>query len=323
MTTIKSRLALAASSLAMLLVTPACAQQGTPTPVQSTQVAAADVEMDTAPAAQTVEAVGPGLWKVADEDTTIYLFGTVHLLPDDVNWNSGIINDALASSGTLVTEIDMTEEAMAAMGPLVSRTALLSDGQTLRGLLDPAQLASYEAAMTKLEVPVAAFDPFEPWFAALQMTNVAYTKNGMNPELGVEQVLESLVGPDVERDALETVEFQLSVFDELPVEKQIAFLTETSDQIDEIGPMLDAMIANWATGDADGLGELMNEALASDPVLAERLLYARNANWAVWIDDRLDTPGTVFMAVGAGHLAGINSVQDLLAARGIGTTRVQ
>ena len=59
------------------------------------------------------------------------------------------------------------------------------------------------------------------------------------------------------------------------------------------------------------------------PILTERLFYARNANWAAWIDDRLDTPGSVFMAVGAGHLAGEKSVQDYLAERNISVTRIQ
>lgn len=311
LSTIKNlTIALAASTA--ILALPACAQQTTPTPVQSTQVAVEEVELD-----------GPALWKVADEDTTIYLFGTVHMLPENIEWNSGTIRDALASSGTLVTEVDMTDEAMAAMGPLIQKTALLPAGETLRGMLTDEQRATLEGALAKLEVPANALDQMEPWFAALTMANIAYAKNGVNPELGVETVLEASVAPETKRAALETVEYQLAVFDELPVEQQVQYLIETAEQIEEIGPMLDKLIAEWAEGDADGLAMLINEALASDPVLAERLLYTRNANWAVWIDERLDQPGTVFMAVGAGHLAGEKSVQDLLEARGIKTQRVQ
>jgi uncharacterized protein YbaP (TraB family) len=83
------------------------------------------------------------------------------------------------------------------------------------------------------------------------------------------------------------------------------------------------MVKAWSEGDADRLAALMNESMKDDPALAERLLYARNRNWAQWIDDRLDQPGTVFMAVGAGHLAGKESVQDALATRGIQSVRVQ
>jgi hypothetical protein len=82
------------------------------------------------------------------------------------------------------------------------------------------------------------------------------------------------------------------------------------------------MVAEWMEGDADGLAELMNQGL-TDQVLADALLYDRNARWADWIDTRLDTPGTVFLAVGAGHLAGSRSVQDYLAGRGLTVTRLQ
>jgi uncharacterized protein YbaP (TraB family) len=99
-------------------------------------------------------------------------------------------------------------------------------------------------------------------------------------------------------------------------------MMEAATGIDEVKPMLDSMVAEWAEGDAEGLAAIMNDGM-SDPAVAEALLYKRNANWAEWIDTRLDTPGTVFIAVGAGHLAGAKSVQDYLAKKGIKVTRVK
>jgi uncharacterized protein YbaP (TraB family) len=52
------------------------------------------------------------------------------------------------------------------------------------------------------------------------------------------------------------------------------------------------------------------------------LLVDRNVNWAEWIDTRLDKPGVVFMGVGAGHLGGSDSVQAILAKRGIKSARI-
>ena len=106
------------------------------------------------------------------------------------------------------------------------------------------------------------------------------------------------------------------------MESQIRFLAEVAGNVDKMKPMIDAIVAEWLEGDADGLAALMNDSM-TDPVLAEWLLYNRNRNWAEWIDTRLDQPGTVFIAVGAGHLAGDKSVQDALADRGIQTERVQ
>ena len=79
---------------------------------------------------------------------------------------------------------------------------------------------------------------------------------------------------------------------------------------------------HWIAGDVKSLGGLINEAIIESG-LEKTLLYDRNANWAVWIDERLEQPGIVFMAVGAGHLAGKNSVQDMLEQREITVTRVQ
>ena len=304
--------AAACSILALTLTAPALAQeQRLPTPIQAEMVPASEAGLEA-----------PALWKVADEDTVIYLFGTVHSLPEDVDWYRGELAAALNSSDELVTEIDMNPEAIAAMQQVIVSKALLQEG-TLRGLMDADQLATYETAMGKLGLPPASFDAMEPWFAALMMSNTALAKAGFSPTAGAETVLEEISGGTMTRSALETVEFQMAIFDELPMDAQMRFLLEGAEEIDTLADELQKMVDEWAVGDAEGLADLLNEAFEEDPVLADRLLYSRNANWAVWIDDRLDEPGKVFMAVGAGHLAGKNSVQSLLAERGITALRVQ
>ncbi|TRD09897.1 TraB/GumN family protein [Erythrobacter insulae] len=304
------------AAIALFAGGPAIAQQSTPAPVEEEKVLAADKEMDES-------AGSPALWKVADEDTTIYLFGTVHMLPDDVEWYTGAIKDALASSGTLVTEIDMNPEKAQAMGQLVATKGMLTDGQTLRGLMDEEQLAVFEAGLAKIGVPAAAFDTMEPWLASIAMVQIVSQASGFDESKGVETVLESVVSEGTKRVALETVEFQISVFDELPIEQQILFMLETAEDPLAAITMLNELVSVWAAGEPEKLGAMMNEGFMAHPNLGERLLYQRNENWAEWIDTRLDEPGTVFIAVGAGHLAGERSVQDYLATRDIETTRVQ
>jgi len=267
------------------------------------------------------ESGSPALWKVADEDTTIYLFGTVHALPEDVEWSTPMLENALAESDSIVTEIKMGPEIGQEMQTLVMTMGVLPKGTTLRSLLSEGQKASFEEAMGKLSVPPAAFDQFEPWYAGMMMSMLPLLQQGYSPDAGVEKVLLTKAG-EKDQQALETIEFQISVFDELPQESQIGFLIDAANGIDEIKPMLDKMVAEWVEGDADALAKLMNEGL-TDPAVAVSLLYMRNRNWADWIDTRLDIPGTVFIAVGAGHLAGDKSVQDYLAEREIETIRVQ
>lgn len=284
--------------------------------------AAAPAELASTQAPREVAApAGPALWKVADPDTTIYLFGTVHVLPETTTWFDDRVAKALAESDAIVTELPPAALTDPASQRMIVALATLPPEKSLRAMLTPEQRATYEAALAKLKMPPETFDRFEPWFAAMTLTVVPLIQNGYKLDKGVEKVLESKAG-GIERGAVETLEGQMRLFDELPPEAQVTFLVTTAEQIDRVVPTLDAMVAAWSAGDADRLAELMNASM-TDPALAERLLYARNRNWAQWIDDRLDRPGTVFMAVGAGHLAGKHSVQDVLRERGIESERVR
>lgn len=300
-----SLLALTAAPFALFAANPALAQDHT-----------GHTATATAPAAK-----GPALWKVADSDTTIYLFGTVHVLPKDVEWYDATISKALEGSDILVTEIPMDPASEAAMQQLVGQKGLLPAGTTLRSLLTPEQTTQYTAALAKLGAPPQAFDPLKPWLAGLTLSLAPLMQSGYDPNSGVEKVLLAKVA-DKPKGALETAEFQLGIFDGMPQDAQIAFMMEAANNLDKTKPMLDRMVAEWVKGDADALAEVMNEGM-DDPKVAEALLYNRNANWAEWIKTRLDQPGTVFIAVGAGHLAGAKSVQDVLGQKGIKVTRVK
>lgn len=266
---------------------------------------------------------GPALWKVADEDTTIYIFGTVHALPSDIDWNSGLVAEAIASSRTLVTEVDMTPESMNALAPMIMGKAMLPEGRTLRDLMTDEQRAKYETGLAQTGIPAEALDRFEPWFAAITVLQVTLQKAGVDGENGVEKVLEATVPEGTGRAALETAEYQIDIFDSLPLDKQVPYLIESIENPDESVALLNRIIEEWKVGDINELAAMLQESAETDPLLMERLFYNRNANWAGWIDERLDTPGTVFMAVGAGHLAGDKSVQDYLAEREIVMTRIQ
>ena len=115
---------------------------------------------------------------------------------------------------------------------------------------------------------------------------------------------------------LESAEFQLSLFDKMPEAQQLSFLGDTLDGLTEIEATLSPMLAAWSSGDTEKLVSIMNEGL-EDPALYDLVFTNRNASWAEWIDARMDKPGTVFVAVGAGNLSGKKNVRDLLETRGI------
>ncbi len=265
---------------------------------------------------------GPALWKVADADTTVYLFGTVHVLPEGADWYDARIAGALESANSIVTELPASAMTDPASQQIMMSAAMLPADKNLRDMLNAEQRTAYEAALAKMGMPPAAFDRFEPWMAGMTLSLLPLIKSGWTADKGVEKVLEGKAGPNVERGAVETIEGQMKLFDELPQDAQVKFLMASVENMDKVVPSLNDMVNAWRVGDADKLAELMNASM-DDPALADRLLYARNRAWAEWIDNRMDQPGTVFMAVGAGHLAGEQSVQDALAKRGFKSVRIR
>ncbi len=263
----------------------------------------------------------PALWKVSDADTTIYLFGTIHLLPEGIEWYDGAIATAFEAADELVTEIpDLPQDQTMALS---QRMGALPQGQTLREQMSEDERAKFENALQELKIPVAAMDGFKPWLASVAITTVPLMQAGYNLENGVEAQLDkrnkALGRP---RSGLETLEYQLGIFDTLSTEVQKAYLFETIESLPSMPQEVDKMVAIWSRGDAGELAALLNDTLIN-PVLYKALLTDRNRSWAAWIDDRLDRRGTVFIAVGAGHLGGRDSVQDFLGKAGIKVVRVQ
>ncbi len=274
-----------------------------------------------APAASPKLMADPALWVVKDKDTTIYLLGTVHFLKPGTIWLDGGVKKAYDASSEVVLELIQPEAAVAQAA--IGKYAIDPDGPPLTQKLSPELRAKYEAVAKDLGLPVAAFEKFTPWFASTILSLTAIGKVGYNPESGVERQITDAAKRDAKKlGALETLEEQLGFFASLPEAAQLALLKGTIEQMPEMKTFFDTMVANWAKGDPDALARMLNDAMRDSPELVDVLLTKRNERWAKWIDDRLDSPGTVFLAVGAGHLAGKGSVQDYLKARKLKAKRI-
>ena len=83
------------------------------------------------------------------------------------------------------------------------------------------------------------------------------------------------------------------------------------------------MVSAWSRGDIDDIARTFNEMMAASPELREVLLRRRNQNWSRWVERRMAAPGSVMIAVGAGHLAGSDLLVDLLRRGGYKVRRVQ
>jgi uncharacterized protein len=275
----------------------------------------------TAQAPVAAQAVKPALWKVSDADTTIYLFGTIHLLPEGLEWRTPALERAIAGSDSLVMEAVLGDDPMAqaqAMMKLGMRQGL----PPLRERVPADKQAALDAMIKATGVPAAALDRMETWAAGLTLLAVSFQRMGLKADAGVESKLAAAYkGKRV--SGLETVEQQLGYFDTLSEESQRAFLVGVLDDPAGAQAEFRAMLDAWVRGDVARIAETFDSETTMTPELREVLMTRRNQAWAEWIDGRLDQPGTVLVAVGAGHLAGRDSVQAMLAAKGLKAERVQ
>ncbi|HEX7854681.1 MAG TPA: TraB/GumN family protein [Sphingobium sp.] len=264
----------------------------------------------------------PALWMVKDSDTTIYLFGTIHVLKPDVRWFHGPVKTAFDKSDTLVLEVVTSDKQ--AVARATARLAIDPDGPPLSQKLDPALRARYLKTLGDVGLSREQMEPFYPWFAAVSLSMAPLQKLGYSPDAGVEDVLKTAAGTSGKQVvALETVEGQLGFFAGLPEKTQIAFLSSTIDDVAKVKTEIARMVSEWAAGRPEVLADEMNDSLKDMPEVANALLYQRNRNWAEWVAKRMKQPGTVFLAVGAGHLAGKGSLLEDLKARGFTIKRVE
>ncbi|HUG45992.1 MAG TPA: TraB/GumN family protein [Sphingomicrobium sp.] len=307
-----------ALGLAAPLLLAACAAVP-PAPARATAQAPAQAAQPV-----PVEIARPAMWALSDEDTTIYLLGTIHLLPPNTVWRTPVIDRAIADSDSLIIETIIDPDNPA---ELIQALMILGRSPGLPPLverIDPARRPALQAAIAKSGMPPAVFDQMETWTAAFTLLGVKFKEIGIAGQHGVEETLRNLfsaAGKPIGQ--LETNMEQLGYFDTLPESAQLALLEGAIETSDDISMDFDAMLKSWASGDVDAIAETFNRSLAPSPELREALLERRNANWSRWIVQRLDQPGTVLLAVGAGHLAGDDSVQAMLEAKGYRVRRVQ
>ena len=299
---LRHALATASAALALALAAPAMAQAA-PDPI-------APGEAD------------PALWVVRDADTTIYLFGTIHLLPPGLTWFDEAVREAFDASNQLVLELPEGADAEAAQ--LIGSLSAAEDGVALSSRLNAEQRATYEQAMASFQLPVPAFESREPWMPAILLSVMPLVRSGYDPNQGVEMTLRRAAaeaGKPV--SGLETAASQINLFDSLPIDQQVEFLVTSARMANEGTAVMNSMVGQWRAGDPEALGNAMNQGFVDFPELREPLLAARNRAWADWIGERLmEVGGTYFVAVGAGHLAGSDSVQAVLTARGLPVERI-
>ena len=266
----------------------------------------------------------PALWAVSDADTTIYLFGTIHLLPSDYKWRTPKFDQAVAGSQQLVVETIVDENNPQEMMAALASLAFSPNLPPLAQRVPPEKRPALEAAMKKSGLPAQALDRMETWAAAFLLLGNQFREMGLKNGEGVETVLrDSFKSQGKSIGELESNKEQLGFFDKLPEQAQRALLEGAIEDNKNMKGDFSQMLAAWARGDVEAIAKSFNRDLSASPELKQALLERRNANWSRWVEQRMATPGSVLVAVGAGHLAGSGSVVDLLKRGGYKVRRLQ
>jgi uncharacterized protein YbaP (TraB family) len=263
----------------------------------------------------------PALWKLSDADTTIWLFGTIHALPAGYQWRDPAIEAAMEQADTLTLEIVLDEDP-AKLGTILWSTGFAPGQPPLAERVPADKRARLEVLAKESGLPRETLDRMESWATAIVLTGVAMREIGIGAEDGVERQLTTFFrGKNEPVDGLETPAQQLGFFDQLPEASQRSFLVATLDSPAKARKEFDEMIAAWGKGDTAAMARAFAEDPEFTPELRELLVHRRNAAWAEALQARMAKPGTGFVAVGAGHLAGKDSLIAMLKAKGLKVER--
>ncbi len=262
-------------------------------------------------------ATEPPMWIIRDADSTIVLFGSVHVLPENLDWRTDALNKALAGADDIWFETPVDADGEAAAARAVAANAYLPEGQSLTALLSPLGRERLARVSERFGIPMARIDRVRPWYADIILGVTALARQGALVSFGVEQAL-TTEAPGAQRRSFESAGEQIGFFASAPPADQIASLEDTLRQLEEDPGFFDRLIAAWMSGDTEAI-----EAMGLTPLkltslyLYEELIVKRNRRWVKIIAERLAGSGETVMIVGVGHLVGPDSVPAMLRAQGI------
>ncbi|MGX1691291.1 TraB/GumN family protein [Brevundimonas naejangsanensis] len=270
----------------------------------------------------SAEGAGPPLWVVRDADSTVYLFGTVHVLRPGTAWGSDKVDAAFASASDIWVEIaDQDDQAM--VMPVIQQHGV-DPSRPLSSILSAADFAAFDKVAQANGASGAALDAYRPWLAAFMISMSGPTNAGYRSEAGVDKTLMDRARAQGKAlHGFETADIQVRLIAGMSEEAQVAYLNNYVRNADGIVANLDDTVAAWLKGDAAETGRL-NRVNTRDihEDIHRAALIERNADWTNQIETMMQGAGTAFVAVGAAHLMDQDSVIDMLTAKGFTVERL-
>ncbi len=261
----------------------------------------------------------PAMWRVKGAHGTVYLFGSVHVMKPNVVWESAKVKAALEGSDLLYLEIANIDDT-ASVQPIVMQFGIDS-AHPLSTKISKEDVALLDTAAKAMGLPgEQSFEPMQPWLVSVSLSTLPMVKAGYSPASGIDmKLLAEAKGEQKPVKGFETMAEQMHMVADVPMEEQVRMLHKDLAELDKSTEQTNEMVAAWEKGDVEKIGKIDNDELAVKyPDEYKRIVVDRNTKWAATIDGLLKDPatGTVFVAVGAAHLAGPDSVLKMLEKDG-------
>ncbi len=257
------------------------------------------------------------LWKIeGDSIKTSYLFGTIHLIPQEDFKILPKVKRAFDTSEIVTLEIDMADPNFFKE---VVQHSYLKEGEELKSFMDDGEYTLLDTYLKKhTKTGMIAYKKSKPFLLMSTLMTTMAGKNITSYEL-------SLIGmakqANKEIEGLETFASQIAIFDSQPYDEQIDGLIEMLDDPKKMNDLYSKMVTFYKEENIQGLYDYMDKYLGEDPEMTKKLLDDRNVNWIGKITE-YSKKNKVFYAVGAGHLAGKSGVINLLKKEGYTVTPI-
>jgi hypothetical protein len=271
---------------------------------------------------QARAADGPAIWEMRGPSANIMLLGSVHLLRESDYPLPDNIARAMERAECLVFELDMDD-----LDPVMSQTLFqnlgrVPDGTSLPEILGADNYAVASGKSRELGIELDLLSEFKPWFAALTIMNLQLMRLGFVPQLGLDQQLAAAaVSAGKEVTGLETLEFQIELFDGMPDPVQVQLLMQTLHEADLLENQMGLLVGAWRDGKTDVLARELGRNFSEYPELYRSLVTERNASWANQLIEMGNGDRECLVVVGALHLVGKGSLIDLLRDKGAQVVR--
>jgi uncharacterized protein len=257
------------------------------------------------------------IWRATKGASTVYLVGSIHVLSEAYYPLSPALESAFKESNLLVEEVDFGEMLNPVSQMTLLQRGMLPAGETLDTVATPQTMALVNRTAADLGPAIEPLKKFKPWMLAIALEGLELQKAGFNPELGLDKhFYDAAAAQGKEVQGLETVEYQISRFDEMTKEQQDRLLAETLKELDREKASISKLADAWKGGDTATIEQIMLKDLKDDPAMYQRLLVDRNRNWLPKIEALFARDGRAFVVVGAAHLVGPDGLVQMLKAKG-------